>query len=93
MQDFVEVLDACSTLIVPLIAIWAILCVYTVRPGAHCHVTECCFFFSLMLVACCTVRTVAINDSCWLQHTATLGAMVVSAALKRPRAEVSGLES
>lgn len=87
MQGLVAAFDSTSTVIVPLIAIWAVISLYTLKSGMRCRITEYCFFFSLMLVAGFTIRTVAINECCWLQHTATLGAMVVAGALRRPAVE------
>lgn len=86
-QGLVSWLCAGSVLIVPLIALWAVGLLYTLKSGMRCHLTECVFFFCLMIVAISTIRTVAVNDSCWLQHTAALGVMVVAGALRKPSTE------
>lgn len=37
------------------------------------------FFMALLVVAGATLRTLLVNDGCWLVHTASLAAMIVGA--------------
>lgn len=85
MERVIETVVGCSSLLVPLLVVWAIVGLYTMRGGGECLATQLLYFFVLLFVAGLTVRTVAVNDACWLAHTSSLGVLVVAGALKKPR--------
>ena len=84
MDRVVEALSICSSLLVPLLAVWAIVGIYTVRRGCECAASQLVFFSVLLFIAVLTTRTVTMNDASWLSHTASLSAMIVAGALRRP---------
>lgn len=84
MERLIDVVVFCSSVLVPLLAVWAILGLYTLRSGCQCHVTQFLYFFVLLFVAGLTIRTVLANDNCWLIHTSSLGVMIVAGVLRRP---------
>ncbi len=88
MERLVETVVHCSALVVPLLAIWAIACLYCSRSGCGCHATQIVFFATLLMIAGFTVRTVLVDDGCWLIHTASLGVMIVFGTMRRPGPQV-----
>lgn len=84
MEDLIHVIGYYSAVLVPLLAVWAILGLYTLGADRRCHCTECAFFLAMLIVAGCTIRTVVANDACWLVHTASLGCLVVAGVMRRP---------
>ena len=87
MERLVELVCVCSGLIVPLIALWAVTSLYTLRAGKKCCATESAYFVALLLIAGITLRTVTINHDCWLVHTLSLGVMIVAGVMRRPAPE------
>ena len=84
MEALIPSIQAVSGFLVPALAFWAIACLYTIRSGARCGLSECVFFATMILVAGATIRTVIACDDNWLLHTSTLGVMIVAGSLKRP---------
>jgi hypothetical protein len=76
--------------LVPLLAVWAIVGLYTQRTGNQCVATHVLYLAVMLFISGVTVRTVMIDDGCWLVHTASLGVMIVSGVMRRP--EVSSAE-
>ncbi len=84
MEPVINAVVCCSSFMVPVMALWAIVALYLQRDDCECTTTQLLYFGTLMLIAFITVRTMATNDSCWLIHTATLGITVVAGAMRRP---------
>ena len=70
------------------LALWSITCLYTQSAGCRCCVTEGAYFLTLLIIAGVTIRTIMVNDHCWLVHTVSLGAMTVAGVMRRPVTEV-----
>lgn len=73
-----------SMLFVPLLALWAVACLYMGRTGCRCAISQIIYFVALLAVAGLTVRTMLANDGCWLIHTSSLGVLIVSGVMRRP---------
>lgn len=84
MERLIESAALCSSLAVPLLALWSVACLYTLGVGRHAVATQLIFFLVLLAVAGLTIRTVMANDGCWLIHTSTLGVMIVSGVMRKP---------
>ena len=84
MERLIETVVLCSGLLVPLMAVWAIACLYCARNGGQCYATQIVYFSTLLTIAGLTVRTVMADDCCWLIHTASLGVMIVVGVMRRP---------
>lgn len=84
MERIIEVAVSFSAVLVPILALWAVVGLYALRTGVECYATQLLFFCSLMFIAGMTVRTIMANDGLWLVHTASLGVMVVAGVMKRP---------
>ncbi|MEM7559774.1 MAG: hypothetical protein AAF394_11685 [Planctomycetota bacterium] len=84
MFDWFDAVGCYGNFVVPVLAIWAIASLYTIKPGCHCAITEGFFLVALVLIAVCTIRTVAAMEACWLVHTACLGVTVVAGVMRRP---------
>ena len=80
-----------AALLVPAIALWAIACLYTQAAGCKCHATEVGFFAALLMIAAITIRTVLVDDGCWLIHTSSLGVMIVAGVMRKPSVELEPL--
>lgn len=93
MEPIIATVVHFSAWIVPLLSLWAVVALYTQRPGTQCYATQILFFGTLVLIACITLRTVSSNDSCWLVHTATLGATIVAGVMRRPSEQDTVLAS
>ena len=70
--------------VVPLLALWAIVGLYTMKADSGCWVTQAGFFLAMLIIACLTVRTVVCDHGCWLIHTSSLGMMIVAGVMRRP---------
>jgi hypothetical protein len=88
MERLIECLVLGSGMIVPALSIWAIACLYISKNGCQCRLANLVYFGVLLMVAGLTVRTVLVDDSCWLIHTATLGMLVVFGVMRRPNEEI-----
>ena len=84
MEQLIESVASYSALAVPMLAMWAIACLYTARTGCQCTLTQIAYFVALLAISGLTVRTVLVDDGCWLIHTASLGVMIVSGVMRRP---------
>ena len=84
MERLIDCLVFCSGFTVPLLALWAIACLYTLRSGIQCYASQIIYFATLLMISGLTVRTVMADDGCWLAHTASLGVMVVFGVMRRP---------
>ena len=89
MERWVECIHCYAGLLVPLLALWAISCLYAARSGCQCHATQIIYLATMLVVAGLTVRTVTANDGCWLVHTASLGVLIVVGVMKRPAEETT----
>lgn len=87
MERVIECIVSYAGFIVPLLALWAIAGLYSLRAGCQCVATQLLFFSVMLLIAGITIRTVLANDGCWLVHTASLGVMVVAGVMRRPEVE------
>lgn len=93
MEQFIESIASSSGILVPLLAVWAIVGLYTQRSGCQCIATQVLYLSVMLFIAGITIRTVLVDDGCWLVHTASLGALVVSGVMRRPEAASSDLVS
>ncbi|MCA9195213.1 MAG: hypothetical protein KDB03_25750 [Planctomycetales bacterium] len=84
MEQFIIMAVGVSACAVPVVALWAVVCLFTQKPGVNCVITEMVFMFTLVMVASLTIRTILVDDACWLTHTASLALMVVAGVLRRP---------
>ncbi len=89
MEPVIITVVNCSALIVPALALWAIAALFSQRAEEECYATQVLYFGTLLMVSVVTLRTVSINDACWLMHTATLGVLIVAGALRRPAASTA----
>jgi hypothetical protein len=87
MERVIEGVVDYAGFIVPLLALWAIAALYSLRTGCQCIATQLLFFSVMLLISGITVRTVMSDDGCWLVHTASLGMMVVAGVMRRPEVE------
>ncbi len=87
MEHLIDVVVSSSSLIVPILAAWAVIGLYTQPAGCQCPLTQLLYFVVLILIAVLTVRTVATDANCWIVHTASLGMMIVAGAMRKPAAE------
>ena len=86
LQLFESIVD-CSGVLIPFLALWAIASLYTARSESESHSTQAVFFGALLFIAVVTIRTVMVDEGCWLLHTSSLGAMIVAGVLRRPATE------
>ncbi len=84
MEQFIESIASWAGILVPLLAVWAIVGLYTQRSGCQCVATQVFYLSVMVFIAGVTVRTVMVDDGCWLVHTASLGVLVVSGVMRRP---------
>ena len=84
MEPVINAIVGCSSFMVPVMAMWAIVTLYLQRDDCESTTTQLLYFGTLLLIAFITVRTMATNDPCWLIHTATLGITIVAGAMRRP---------
>lgn len=82
MQVFVSWM----TLLVPALAVWAVIGINVYKAEAQRPVIDTLYFLIMLLIAALTWRTMSVNDSCWLIHTASLGTMIVAGVLPRREA-------
>jgi hypothetical protein len=86
MERLLDCVASFPVMVVPALALWAIIGLYSMKSGSHCSVTEMLYFCVLLFVSGFTVRTILVDDGCWLAHSASLGALVVAGVLRRPEA-------
>jgi hypothetical protein len=84
LEQFIESIASSSGILVPLLTIWALVGLYTQRTGCQCVATQVLYLSVMLFIAGITVRTVMVDDGCWLVHTASLGTLVVSGVMRRP---------
>ena len=84
MQELIETVAGCSSLLVPFAAMWAVACLYCLQTGGRCIIKECSFLLVLVLIAGITVRSVVAMDASFLLNTATLGVVVVAGVIRKP---------
>ena len=84
MEPLIATVILYSGLIAPLLAIWGIACLYTQRSGEQCRTTHLIYFATLLVISGLMLRTVAADDSLWLVHASSLGAMIVCGTMRRP---------
>ncbi len=87
MEHVISSLANCSLWIVPVIALWAVACLYWGHFGGQTTLAQVVYFTCLLGIAGLTVRTVIADDGCWLIHTTTLGIMIVFGAMLKPAGE------
>lgn len=93
MEQFIESIASSAGILVPLLTVWAIVGLYTQRSGCQCVATQILYLSVMLFIAGITIRTVMVDDGCWLVHTASLGVLVVSGVMRRPEAATSDLVS
>jgi hypothetical protein len=86
MERIIECVVGCSGLFVPVLALWAVTALYTMRSGVQCTASQVLYFLALLIMAAMTIRTVIANDGCWLVHTSSLGVTIVAGVMRRPEA-------
>lgn len=91
LEQFIEGIASCAGILVPLLAVWAIVSLYTQPTGCQCLATQVLYLSVIVFVAGVTVRTVMVDDGCWLVHTASLGVLVVFGVMRRPEPMTSDL--
>ncbi len=74
----------CAKILVPGLALWAVVSLYTQGIDESRRLAEGFYFGILIVVAGLTVRTAAVLDACWLVHAGSLGTMVVAGVMYRP---------
>lgn len=84
MERLTECIVFCSGFIVPILALWAVACLYTRRSGIQCYASQIIYFATLLMISGLTIRTVMVDDCCWLVHMGSLGVMIVSGVMRRP---------
>jgi hypothetical protein len=72
-----------SVLLVPALAIWAILGMNLARETHLEPVSDAMYFLIMLVIGALTWRTVETHDACFLIHTASLGIMIVYGVLPR----------
>ncbi len=87
MERVIECIVDYAGFMVPLLALWAIAGLYSLRAGCQCVATELLFYCVMLLISGITVRTVLADHGCWLVHTASLGTMIVAGVMRRPEVE------
>jgi len=89
LEHFIEGIASWSSVLVPLLAVWAVVGLYTQKAGCQCAATQILYLAVLLFIAGLTIRTVMVDDECLLIHTATLAVMVVSGVMRRPEETLS----
>ncbi len=84
MERIVEAIDFGAGWLVPVLTLWAIGCLYSLRSGCRCRATEWAYYAALLLVSGVTLRTVMADDNCWLVHTASLCTLIIAGVMRRP---------
>lgn len=72
-----------TTLMVPALAMWAVIGINVFRAEAQRPLVDSLYFLVMIFIGVLTWRTMSINDACWLIHTASLGTMIVFGVLPR----------
>jgi hypothetical protein len=93
MERVIECIASLPALIVPMLALWAIVGLYSQRTGCQCSATQVLYFSVLIVVSGFTVRTVLTDDGFWLAHTASLGSLIVAGVMRRPEEDMVSLVS
>jgi hypothetical protein len=91
LEQFIESIASSAGILVPLLTVWAIVGLYTQRSGCQCVASQILYLSVMLFIAGITIRTVMVDDGCWLVHTASLGVLVVSGVMRRPEAATSDL--
>ncbi len=84
MEALVELFVVWTSVLVPLLAMWAIATIYMHKPNHPGIAVESLFLFVLLIVSAATLRTVVVNDGCWLVHSTSLSAMILAGVMRRP---------
>jgi hypothetical protein len=79
MQVFVD----WTALMVPALALWAVIGIHVYRSEGQSALVDALYFLVMVVIAALTWRTMNANDSCWLIHTASLGTMIVGGVLPK----------
>lgn len=79
MQVFVN----WTALMVPALAMWAVIGIHVYRTEGQSAWVDALYFLVMVIIAGMTWRTMSMNDSCWLIHTASLGTMIVGGVLPK----------
>lgn len=79
MQVFVD----WTALMVPALAVWAVIGIHVYRSEGQSALVDALYFLAMVVIAALTWRTMNANDSCWLIHTASLGTMIVGGVLPK----------
>ena len=87
LEPLMQVFIDWVTLLVPALAVWAILGVHSYRCEGYGVVVDTLYFLCMLGIAAMTWRTMSQNDACWLIHTASLGAMIVAGVMPKRETE------
>ena len=93
MEQFIESIASSSAILVPFLAVWAIVGLHTQPSGGQCVASQVLYLSVMLFIAGITIRTVMVDDGCWLVHTASLGVLVVSGVMRRPEGVATELVS
>lgn len=75
----------CLSWVVPFLAIVGLGIARTSVDSRVQRLVERTYFAAMFLVAAATLRTVIIDEGCWLLHTVSMGAMVLGAAIPKSK--------
>lgn len=89
MEQFIQSIASWAGILVPLLAVWAIVGLYTQRHGCQCIATQVLYLSVMLFIAGITVRTVMVDDGCWLIHMASLGVISVAGVMRRPESQAT----
>ena len=89
MEQFIQSIASWASILVPLLAAWAIIGLYTQRHGCQCIATQALYLSVMLFIAGITLRTVMIDDGCWLIHMASLGVLAVAGVMRRPESQAT----
>ncbi len=86
-----EPLQSIGPCLVPVLSVAGILALRGRNDAADQGWRERLFYAILLLVGCTVVRTVAVNDACWLLHCGSLAILVLGALfpLRDPQAHTT----
>ena len=79
-----ESFEPCFSWIVPAIALASLWGAKFTDDSRIQKIAERCFFAAMLVVAAATLRTVMVDDGCWLLHMTSLGIMVLGATFPQP---------
>jgi hypothetical protein len=79
LASLFEISNQCGPWIVPFLAVAGLWCARATDNHSFTRWAESAFLVLLTLAATVTLRTIVINDACWLLHCVSLSLMIVGA--------------